>query len=44
MRDFLPTFMESIVFDDERNLYSLPSRDGGLKIPTLEGCASIHYD
>ena len=44
MRDFLPTFMESIVFDDERNLYSLPTRDGGLKIPTLEGCASIHYD
>ena len=44
MRDFLPTLMESIVFYDERNLYSLPIRDGGSKIPTLEGCASIHYD
>ena len=41
LRKNLPTLMESIVSDDERNLYLLPIRGGGLGIPILEECASI---
>ena len=33
--------MEFILPDDERNLYSLPIRDGGIGIPNLEQCASM---
>ena len=36
--------MESIVSDDERDLYSLPIRDGGLGKPILQENASIHYE
>ena len=36
--------MESVVSDVERDLYSLPMRDGGLGIAVLQKCASVHYD
>ena len=40
----LPTLMESIVFDDERNLHSLSIDDGSLGIPILQVFASIHCE
>ena len=43
-KEFLPTLMESIVSDDERDLRLLPIRDGGLGILILQKCASIHYE
>ena len=42
-KSFLPPLAESIVPDEEKVLYSLLIRDGGLSIPTLIQCASIHY-
>lgn len=46
---FLPTLMESIVSDDEINLYLLtslllPIREGGFRISILEGYAQIHFE
>ena len=38
-KEFLPTLMESIVSDDERDLRLLPIRDGGLGILILQKCA-----
>ena len=43
-KDFSPTLMESIVFDDESDLCSLPIRDGDLGIPILRKSALIHYE
>ena len=36
--------MESIVSDNERNLYSLTMRDIGLRILILEESASVNYE
>ena len=43
-KDILPTLMESIVSDDERDLCSLPIRGGDLRIPILRKSALIHYE
>ena len=40
----LQTLIESIASDDERVLYSLQIRDGGLIIPILQEFASTHYE
>ena len=43
-KKLLPSMMESIVSDDERDLYLLLVRDGSLGIQILQECASIHYE
>ena len=43
-KKFLPALMGSIVSDDERDLYSLPVKDGSLEIPILQECVSVQYE
>ena len=41
---FIPTLLQSIVNDEERKLYSLPVKNGGLGIPILSEIAESHYE
>ena len=36
--------MGSIASDDDGDLYSLPIKDRGLRIPVLQECASVHCE
>ena len=42
--NFLPTFVDSIVTDNERSLFQLPVRLGGLGIPILSEIAREHFE
>ena len=42
--NFLPTLLDSIVTDNERSLFQLPVRLGGLGIPILSEVASEHFE
>ena len=41
---FLPSLLDSIVTNEDRLLYSLPVRYGGLGIPIFSETAKFHYD
>ena len=41
---FLPTLLDSIITDNERSLFSLPVKLGGLGIPVLSEIASEHFE
>ena len=43
-QSFLPTLLDAIVSDLDRNLYSLPTRKGGLGIPILREIANQHFE
>ena len=42
--NFLPTLLDSIVTDNERSLFQLPVRLGGLGIPILSEIAREHFE
>ena len=42
--NFLPTFLDSMVTDNERSLFQLPVRLGGLGIPILSEIAREHFE
>ena len=42
--NFLSTLLDSIVTDNERSLFQLPVRLGGLGIPILSEVASEHFE
>ena len=41
--NFLPTLLDSIVTDNERSLFQLPVRLGGLGMPIVSEVASEHF-
>ena len=41
---FVPTLLDSIVTDNERSLFQLPPRLGGLGMPILWEVASEHFE
>ena len=40
---FIPTLLQAIITDQDRKLYSLPVKHGGLGIPILSEISEIHY-
>ena len=42
--NFLPTLLDSIITDNERSLFQLPVRLGGLGIPILSEIAREHFE
>ena len=40
---FIPTLLQAIITDQDRMLYSLPVKHGGLGIPILSEISEIHY-
>ena len=40
---FIPTLLQPIITDQDRKLYSLPVKHGGLGIPILSEISEIHY-
>ena len=41
--EFIPTLLQAIITDQDRELYSLPAKHGGLGIPILSEISEIHY-
>ena len=41
---FIPTLLQVIITDQDRVLYSLPVKLGGLGIPILSEISEIHYE
>ena len=40
---FIPTLLQAIITDQDRVLYSLPVKHGGLGIPFQSEISEIHY-
>ena len=40
---FIPTLLQAMIKDQDRKLYSLPVKHGGLGIPILSEISEIHY-
>ena len=44
INEFIPTLLQAIITDQDRVLYSLPVKHGGLGIPILSEISEIHYE